>query len=227
MQSEFVGATLCLSLANTDLSIERPRDSHVTVACWGSGENSFQAAVPARAAAGELIPGTGVEVLSDLIFWLSGITPPRVRKSKLQQDSEIARLSIRDLLWYCYLDQDEIDSSFFHLDEHAHPFKRLKSRDVVRYVIGFHDEHVADLEAELDQLRGQRQALATSIESLNRALTEVGVQSEAQILARVQELRSRGEHVQEEIDAARIQPVADQTTHAADQLRTEAYRMSE
>jgi hypothetical protein len=227
MQSEFVGATLSLSLTNADLCIERPRDSDVVVARWGSGDDSFQAAVPARTAAGEVIPGTGVEVLSDLIFWLSAITPPRVRKSKLQQDSELGRLSIRDLLWYCYLDQDEIDSSFFHLDDNAHPFKRLKSRDVLRYVIGFHDERVAELEAELDQLRGERQALIATIESLNRALQEVGVESEAQILARIQELHMRAEQVQAEIDAARVQPVADQTTHAADQLRTEAHRMSE
>jgi hypothetical protein len=32
MQSEFVGATLSLSLTNADLSIERPRDSDVVVA---------------------------------------------------------------------------------------------------------------------------------------------------------------------------------------------------
>src|SRR3982074_846818 len=57
MQSEFVGATLSLSLTNADLSIERPRDSDVVVARWGSGDDSFQAAVPARTAAGELIPG--------------------------------------------------------------------------------------------------------------------------------------------------------------------------
>jgi hypothetical protein len=225
LQNEFVAATLTLSLANSDLSIERPRDSDVVLARWGSADDPYQAALPARTAAGELIPGTGVEVLSDLIFWLSGITPPRVRRSKLQQDSDTARLSIRDLLWYCYLDQDEIDSSFFHLDESAHPFKRLKSRDVLRYVVGFHDEHVAELEAELDQLRGERQAILAAIESLNRALREVGVESEAQILTRIEELRARAEGVQAEIEAARSQP-ADQTNHAADTLRAEAQRMS-
>jgi hypothetical protein len=132
MQNEFVAATLQLCLKNGDLSIERPRDSDVVVARWGAGDDAYQAAVPARAASGEVIPGTGVEVLSDLVFWMSGITPPRVRRSKLRQDSDLGRLSIRDLLWYCYLDQDEIGSSFFHLDERAHPFKRLKSRDVLR-----------------------------------------------------------------------------------------------
>ena len=45
--------------------------------------------------------------------------------------------TMRDLLWYCYLDQDEFDSSFFYLEDSAPFYKRNKSRDVLRYVIGF------------------------------------------------------------------------------------------
>jgi hypothetical protein len=226
LQSEFVGATLDLTLPHGELSLERPREVDTVIAKWGTGDDAYQVAVPARTAKGELIPGTGVEVLSDLVFWRSGLTAPRVRKSKLQQDSDLGRLSIRDLLWYCYLDQDEIDSSFFHLDENGNPFKRLKSRDVLRYVIGFHDEHVAELEAELDQLRGERQAMVASIDSLNRALKEVGVDSEEQILARARDLRASAEQVQSEINAARALPMAGQTSHAADSLREEAVRLS-
>jgi hypothetical protein len=145
------------------VKIERPRDSDRVIASWGTGNGAFQLSLPARRAEGEVLPGTGVEQLSDLLFWLSGVTPPRVRKSKVREDSETARLSIRDLLWHCYLDQDEIDSSFFHLEESAPFYKRNKSRDVLRYVIGFHDERVADIEAAMDQLRGKRQALGGTV----------------------------------------------------------------
>jgi hypothetical protein len=224
LQNEFVAATLELELSGGELSIERFRGAGSVLARWG---DSSQAVIPARDAAGEVIPGSGVQVLSDMIFWLSGLTAPRVRKSKQQQDSELARLSIRDLLWYCYLDQDEIDSSFFHLEDGAHPFKRLKSRDVLRYVIGFHDEHVAELEAELDELRGKRQAMAASIESLIRALIEVGVESEAQIAERARELRARADQIREKIQAARVQLAEHQTVHASDSLREEGVRVSE
>ena len=138
MQSEFVSATLHLSLHRGDLSIERPRDSDHVIAQWGEGDDAYQVSLPARAAAGEVVPGTGVEHLSDLLFWLSGVKPPRVRKSKAKDDSETTRLSMRDLLWYCYLDQDEIDSSFFHLEDSAAFYMRNKSRDVLRFVVGFH-----------------------------------------------------------------------------------------
>jgi hypothetical protein len=154
MQNEFEGATLELILAGGTLLIERPRDADRVIATWSEDGSDYRLTLPARKAEGEVLPGTDVENLSDLLFRLSGIKPPKVRKSKLKEDSDSARLSIRDLLWYCYLDQDEIDSSFFHLDEDAPFYMRNKSRDVLRYVVGFHDEHVAELEAQLDQLRG-------------------------------------------------------------------------
>ena len=227
MQSEFVGATLSLELHSGNLTIERPRDSDKVVARWNEGDEAFQAALPSRSAAGEIVPDTEIEVLSDLIFRLSGVTPPRVRKSKIKQDTDIARLSIRDLLWYCYLDQDEIDSSFFHLDEGANTFKRLKSRDVLRYVIGYHDERIAELEVELDRLRGERQATVANVESLARVLKEVGVESALEVHSRVQDLRNKAEQVQKEIITTQQQSRSEQTTHAADELRSEAMKLSD
>jgi hypothetical protein len=228
MQSEFVAATLSLSLARDDVRIERPRDSDRIIASWGTGDGAFQLSLPARRAEGEVLPGTGAEQLSDLLFWLSEVTPPRVRKSKVREDGETARLSIRDLLWYCYLDQDEIDSSFFSLEESAPFYKRNKSRDVLRYVIGFHDERVADLEAALDQLRGERQALGGTIAGLTRVLTEVGVESEAQISERAATLRLQADRLRANIETARAAAETErQTTHAVDQLRERARSLGE
>src|SRR5690349_11749417 len=127
LQSEFAFASLTLSLANGVVHIERGRESESVIAKWGDGNDAYQAVIPARQPNGEVVPGTGIEVLSDLIFWMSGIVPPRVRRSKSKQESSTQRLSLRNLLWYCYLDQDEIDSSFFHLDANAGIHQRLAS----------------------------------------------------------------------------------------------------
>jgi hypothetical protein len=222
LQGEFVGASISLLLEKGDLTIERPRESDRVICSWDEGDSAFQVSIPARTAAGEVIPNTGVEVLSDLIFWLSGIVPPRVRKSKIRQESDTARLSIRDLLWYCYLDQDSMDSSFFHLEDDAAFYKRNKSRDVIRYVIGFHDEKVADIEAQLDQLRGERQALSSTMAGTVRVLKEVGVDSEEALNERVSGLRRKADLLQEEIETARQKTKAKFTTHALDELRMEA-----
>ncbi|WFU34876.1 hypothetical protein QA635_10955 [Bradyrhizobium brasilense] len=226
LQNEFVSATLTLKLKKGLLEVERGRDTNTIVAKWGERDGAVQVAVPAREAHGELVPGTGIENLSDLLFWMSGLVPPRVRKSKTKADSETKRLSMRNLLWYCYLDQDEIDSSFFHLDSRDQ-FSRLASLDVVRYVTGYHDEHILDIEAELDSLRGERMAMLASIDSLARVLRDVGVGSELEISSRVEALRETADAISREISQQRAASVSDRTTvHALDTLKAEAHALS-
>jgi hypothetical protein len=228
MQSEFVGARLEIELQNAVLSIERERDADNVLASWGSGDDAYQLIIPSRRADGEVLPGTEVENLSDLVFYLSGLKPPRVRKSKKKADSDIERLSLRDLLWYCYLDQDEIDSSFFHLQRGADTFKQLKSRDVLRYVIGFHDERVAEIEAELDRVRGERLGIAATMESLRNALKQVGIETELEIGRRRDDLLSRAETIRRDLVLLRESLGQEAiTTHAVDELRTTAIVLSD
>lgn len=227
MQSEFVSATLQVELEKGLLTIERPRDSDRVVASWGEGDDAYMCIIPTRMADGEIIPGTGIENLSDLIFWRSGVVPPRVRTSKVKQESDLRRLSIRDLLWYCYLDQDGMDSSFFHLDEGAEQYRRLKSRDVIRYVIGFHDEKVAELEAQLDRLRGERAALQSSLTGIVKALRDVGVESQEQIEQKVKGIRARAAAIEQEIKDRRDQGRDAATDHALETLRIASKELSD
>lgn len=143
LQSEFISASLSLKVAESPILLERNAHSNQVRARWSATEQQFEILIPARTAAGEVLPCTGVKVLSDLIYYLAGKTPPKVRRSKIKEDSELERLSLRDLLWYCYLDQDSMDSSFFHLESDANQWKRLKSRDVLRFLVEFHKEQVA------------------------------------------------------------------------------------
>lgn len=225
LQAEFVGATLKVELERAVLSIERQRDASNVFASWTVDDEVHSVVVPARSAAGEVIAQTDIETLSDLVFWLSGIQPPRVRKSKLKAETKMVRLSLRDLLWYCYLDQDNIDSSFFHLEEDAEYYLRLKSRDVIRYVIGYHDERVADLEAELDQLRANRTARAAAITSLTKTLEDVGAGSELQIAEREASLKLALSRANEEIRKLREVTKVHQADHAVDLLARKAGRL--
>jgi hypothetical protein len=152
LQQEFVSATLDLKINGKELLLSRRTGENKLRAQWTENEQPYDVLIPARQAAGEMIPGSGIEVVSDLLFHLSGIKPPRVRKSKIREDAELVRLSFRDLFWYCYLDQDSMDSSFFNLDDDSNPIVRQKSRDVLRFIVGFHQEEVSELEAELEQV---------------------------------------------------------------------------
>ena len=217
LQSEFVSVALRLTVGETSLRIERERESQQVLASWSDN----QLIVPVRQAAGVVLPGTQVEVLSDLIFYLQGLQPPRVRKSQLNDDSTLERLSLRDLLWYCYLDQDSMDSSFFHLDRDADTFKRLKSRNVLRSILGVHQERVAELEQRLEEIRRERLGYAESARVLEQSLRETQFSTLEEIEAREKEVAEKQEMLQRRIAAIRTDKAAT-IDHVTDQLRSKA-----
>lgn len=220
LQLEFVSAKLFLVINDTLLTLERVRESNQIVASWNKND-SFEVVVPARKANGEVIPNSGIENLSDLIFYVSGIRPPKVRRSKTQEDSDLERLSIRDLLWYCYLDQDSMDSSFFNLDAEAAFYKRNKSKDVLRYIVGFHQERVAELETELQLTRENRLSLQSGAESLKRALEGEGIGTQLEISGLIQELENELVQVNQEIIRLR-KKARENIPHYVDEIRQNA-----
>lgn len=226
LQSEFTSSTLSLFVNKKPLTLERQRESDYVVCSWSDEQENFDLIIPARKArsGGPLIPGTEVEVLSDLLFHLAGIRPPRVRRSKLKEDSELSRLSLRDLLWFCYLDQDSFDNNFFQLNG-GDPFKRLKSLDVLRFILGFHQEQVAELESEMQELYSRRQQLQGAAKSLKESLLEADVASEEEILAKVMAFETEASEVAQKLTALRVHQL--QIPHGTDSLRHKARALTE
>jgi len=225
LQTQFVSASLSLKIEKIPLVLERNANSNQVRARWSAAEQQFEVLIPVRVAVGEVLPDTGVEVLSDLIYYLAGITPPKVRRSKIKDDSELERLSLRDLLWYCYLDQETMDSSFFHLDGDANPWKRLKSRDVLRFLIGFHQEHVAELEAQLELVRAERLKCDAGATAISDALNSAEIATEVELAAVRRELESNIQKTEVEIANARNRT---QTlrSHAMETLQDKARRLA-
>ena len=191
LQNEFVSASLVLEVEETLVDLRRDSASNRIRANWKQGDDVIEVMIPARNSEGEVIPGSGIEVISDLIYVLGGHTPPKVRKSKQKEESDLERLSLRDLLWYCYLDQDSMDSSFFHLDGDAEHFKRLKSRDVLRFLVGFHQEKVSELEVKLERHRTERLKCEAGSKAIKEALSEAEIASENELAGVRKKLKQR------------------------------------
>lgn len=180
LQQEFVSANLELIIGNHRVNLEREKGSNTIIAAWRKLPDGEPVAVPVPVHGTKdksLIPNTKVENISDLIFYLSGIEPPFVLKSKYNVDTELIRLSIRDLMWYCYLDQDHLDSSFFYLERTDDTFKRAKSQDAMRFILGLRYEKIAKLESDLVQAREERSARLESIKQLKNFLDENGIKN--------------------------------------------------
>jgi hypothetical protein len=224
LQSEFVSAALELTVNEVPLRLERAAEANQVLAAWGAGAGAVQIIVPARVAENEVLPNTGVEVLSDLLFYLAKIDPPKVRRGR-RDDSNLHRLSFRDLFWYCYLDQDSMDSSFFHLQHDADFARKLKSRTVLAYLLGYHQQRVAELEADLDETRSQRLAKQEAALTLEASLREANVDSEAEISDRLETLAAERHRLEGAIQALRTE-VSFNKTHLTEQLTDRARQLA-
>ena len=221
LQSEFVSASLLLEVEETLVHLRRDSASNQIRANWKEGDDVIEVMIPARKAEGEVIPGSGIEVVSDLIYVLAGHTPPKVRKSKQKEESDLGRLSLRDLLWYCYLDQDSMDSSFFHLDRDADHNKRLKSRDVLRFLVGFHQEQVSELEVKLELHRTERLKCEAGSKAIKEALSETEIASEKELFRVRIELEQQLKDVEASIENSRAD-LKSVRPHAMEGLQSEA-----
>jgi len=222
IQLHFVSARLLLDLGAFRVQLERSADDLQSVRVTWVGANGDRGSVnaPLQPASTPII-GEAVFTLSDLVFWFTGIEPIKVRRSKRDPDSPLVRLSIRDILWYCYLKQDKLDSSFFRLEDTA---RKYKSMDAMRFVTGLYSERLNDLEIKLaaaqDAQRTKREAVAQIREFLRPF--ELGSEGD---------LSSQIEAVQKELAAAMLErEVLDTTqaatTHVVEPLRTELRELS-
>jgi hypothetical protein len=221
LQTEFISAGLNLTIEESHLQLRRNSGSNEIRASWIHEGDHLEVLLPARKADGEVIQNSGIEVLSDLIYVLSGRTPPKVRKGRIKADSKLARLSLRDLLWFCYLDQDSLDSTFFNLEHDANTFKRNKSRDVLRFVVGFYQERVSELEVDLEKCRLARTECESGANAMREALKGTDVESRHELLKLQNEINANVTALEADVQNIRNQ-LEELRPHSVELLRSKA-----
>lgn len=214
IESELISVSLVTRISRFEVLIERPArgSSQITVS-WASEDEEFSLLAPIDAGPAPIF-GNDIYNFSDLMFYLLGHKPMKVKRAKLSPESGLVRLSIRDILWYCYLRQEKIDSSFYNLED---PFKRLKSRDAMRFIVGFYTEKLNELEIELDEIRESRKAKHEAARQLSAVLQELDYGTDAEIEAQVAQLEEALR-----MERARLQDAKAayrENTHFVDDLR--------
>jgi len=223
LQQEFLGATLNLTIGNNVVSLTRDVDDKNQVLVeWGdvacSEKKVAYVIAPINGKKGEsILPDKHIENLSDMLFYLMGCTPPKVRRNKIIEDSELIRLSFKNIMWFWYLDQDNIDSSFFHLEEKS-GFYKNSSRDVMRMILGFYYEHIAELENELSIIQSKKRGLEESIYQLKQFLNENDIHGVDTIERKVSELEQNKNIVIVQRNEA-IKGITRNNKHIVDELR--------
>jgi AAA domain len=176
---ELVSVEMSACIGEYNVLFERDQGSNQVQVTWqGENESATVLAAINSDASRPPIWGTDIFYLSDLVFYLAGSSILRVRKNQNNPDAPFVRLSFRDILWYCYLDQDNLDSSFYRLEE---PIIQSKSRNVMRFIVGFYTERLSDLETRLSDIKKQRSGKREAINQIRTFIQEFGYASESDI----------------------------------------------
>jgi hypothetical protein len=222
LRSEFVGVQLSATFGRYDVELDRGAEEGSAVrVTWDDGLGNKGALNAPLDPGTEPILGEDVFSLSDLIFHFCEVQPVKVRKSKLDPDSPMVRLSFRDLMWYCFLQQDELDSSFYQMQ---HPFKANKSRDVMRFVTGLHSERMNELESKLADFIQQQRTKREAVVQIRQFMAQFNLGSET-------EFKHEQDATQKELDRAvdernKIDSQHKQLTHALEPIRQELRKLS-
>lgn len=222
VRKEVINIALTVQMGRSMCVFERqPQASNQVHVSWSAtNEEEHHVLAPIKPGNTPVL-GESVFNVSDLIFRLCEVTPIKVRRSKSDQESPLIRLSFRDVMWYCYLEQDKLDSSFYRLKE---PIIEAKSRDVMRFVVGYYTERLQDLEIRLDQLSTERAAKIEACNQMRQFLEKLGYSSEQQILDEIEEAQRELAQAKQKRETVRDGFSAD--THFADKLRENLRRLS-
>lgn len=180
IQKELISVSLELAIGRYKVLLERNTDSseNVTATCIDGDSQSFTLNVPIIAGTSP-IWGDKVYNLSDLIFYLLDINVLRIPSNKSKDNATLVRLSFRNFMWYCYLDQSKFDSSFFR---HEDATKARNSKEILKYIFQYSTQKLLELQEELNKARKERAGKQMTVEGLRSFLKKIAFTSEEEIL---------------------------------------------
>lgn len=178
VSSEVIRVQLLIASEGVEYLLERDANgsSFVDVS-WVDGDVAERVSLP-LVASNQPIYGEDIHNLSDFLMSLLGVGPIKVPTRKSDDNSNLHRLSFRDFYKFCYLDQPDLDSDFFHLGT---PIRREKSKDVLKYILGFQSERLTALQQELLERRQEQRTLREAASQIDEFLEQYGYNSEEEI----------------------------------------------
>ena len=223
IQQEFVSVVLGAKLGEYECTLERgAEDTQAVRVTWTRGEDDFGSVNAPLTAGDATLLEAEVYNLSDLLFHLCGVEPIKVLKRSRDPNSQMIRLSFRDIWRYCYLDQTHLDSSFFRLED---PFRGRKSQDAMRFFTGLHSERFSQLQADLYRTVTEQNGARKAVIEIRRFMERFDLGSELQLTSQI-------ESIERELRAAKERKQALETDretniHPTDELRGRLRELSQ
>ena len=122
----------------------------------------------------------------------------RIRQAPTQADSNMVRLSFRDIFKYCYLDQDDVGSK--QILDFANPAVFIKNKQTFKYFFDLLDTNISDLEQEISMLNAAKSKLTQKYDSVSEFLRETEFESTFAISDSAEELDLQAQLLTLELD---------------------------
>lgn len=168
---ELLLATLEAEIGDNLVLFERELNSEHIKVSWIDLQKNTASVVASVKPTLKSIWGDNIYSLSDLIFFLLGRKVLKIASTKEIENAHLVRLSIRNFLWYCYLDQTHLDSSFYRLED---PQKQKNSREVMRLITKYSTQKLYELEELLIKNKDDRNAKLLTAINLRSFLGKFG-----------------------------------------------------
>jgi hypothetical protein len=224
ISQELISVQLISEIGNNRVVFKRDAEdsNHVEVSWIDSQGKSFRTLCPVNVTynAGP-IWDNNIYTLSDLLFYFVGISPMKIPLSRYKPDTKSVRLSFRDIMWYCYIEQGHFDSSFFKLDS---PILMQKSRYAMRFVLRNLTEKLAELEngrLTVKKLIMDKTNIAKELWSF---LKQFGYNSDQDLHDEIDEIKQKMREDSEKL--ATLQKGYAEGTHFVDNLRDDLRKLN-
>jgi RNA polymerase-binding transcription factor DksA len=221
IQREFIAAQLDLTIGGFKVLLERNRGENQITASWVTHAGEPTSVLVRAKGDGPPSYDEDVANVSDLVLRLLGYSIIRVHKRTADEQSPMVRLSFRDLLKFCYLEQEELDSSFFRLNA---PVLAEKSKDALNFFTGYHSERLSSLQTEFDRLRTDQRAKREAADKIKAFLARFGFASESDIQAELDTVSAEARELEEWLQLEQTTYMS--KTHFVDEQRDRLRKMS-
>lgn len=165
----------------------------------------------------KLTPSFGVEsgpdgYFSDFLMEALNVPNVRMRQAPSKADSNMVRLSFRDLFKYCYLKQDDVGSKAL-LGAGGYALE-AKNKETFKYIFNLLDTNISDVQGELAELSVARNRLKNKYDAVSDFLRETEFDSEMVLSDEDLNISLQETAIREQLAVVNSKMVADNQNYA-------------
>lgn len=149
---------------------------------------------------------------SDFLLDSLGFPKVKIKVSPSKADSEVRRLSFRNIFKYVYVNQDDVGSKGF-LDLN-NPVFATRNREVLKYMFNVLDSSIAELEAEIASRTKESKAILSKYNSVSEFLRETNYDSRTSIDDAIDEIDKVIGDLQVELERLNRTMVSSSSSHS-------------